>query len=319
MQRHSTFAYEAGLAFRSKEPGRILIVGGADGPALPETSGHWIVQRPSDLTSATDSFAARVGEWLRSVVEVEQSTPKGEVERLLAAREWKAALVAAVSLLEWRLKDLDLGSRGRERPGLSQLVLGVARAADFYDSPLFEEMMRTLRLRNEALHLQRPITEEEARAAAQAVDEVLQQVSQLGNLKPDLSHARPRPQDLKKHVPESVRDLVVERSPSKRVDLNMQFLQRCASALPVRLAIPSARPVVDIYPAALGKGGRLASFNVSSGRLAVFHKPALVAHWPDAEVVELNGKPNHLRIYLHSQLHVDQALQMVQQLMQQRL
>jgi hypothetical protein len=309
--------FEAGMAFRLKEPGRILIVNEPDTPLLSDISGHWVLRRPGDLTSATDAFVAEVRGWLRDVLGPVQRTAESEVERLLAAEEPRAAIVAAVSLLEWHLTaDLDLGHSGRRPTGMSQMVRTAAQIMRIEDS-LTEKVMQAVRLRNEALHLQRPVTQQEAEDVVETVNSMLSKVAEFRLAAMDKPYNADSEEEC---LPASVLRLVRQSAPSDRVELYTIFLKRCVADLGARVTAPSSgdRPNVNIRPPAGSTGGRLATLNASSGRLAVFLNPELAAECPGAEVVMVKGEPAHLRIHLQDDVRVGQALRMVQKCMQSR-
>ena len=79
----------------------------------------------------------------------------------------------------------------------------------------------------------------------------------------------------------------------------LDYLRHCIHELGARPAEPSTgtRPNVNVNAPVGVRGARLASFNVSSGRLAFRDlKPDELEHFPGAQVVSINDKPDHLKV-----------------------
>lgn len=90
-----------------------------------------------------------------------------------------------------------------------------------------------------------------------------------------------------------------------------EYLRRCVTELGARPEVPTSgsRPGININPPAGVRGGRLASIYVPSGRVAFRDlKPDEAADFDGAEIVENNGVPDHVKIYLHDDRAVEQAL-----------
>lgn len=70
---------------------------------------------------------------------------------------------------------------------------------------------------------------------------------------------------------------------------------------------------------ATGRGARLCALTLSSGRLA-FHSmaPELANEWADAEPVDINGQPTHVRIYLRGDEQVEQTVSMIKAVLEEQ-
>jgi len=107
---------------------------------------------------------------------------------------------------------------------------------------------------------------------------------------------------------------LLARAPRVHVIRYTRFLERCVEQVEAQLAPPESgdRAYVNINPPAGVRGARLAALTLSSGRLA-FHgmAPERAGDWSHAEVVNINGEPTYVRIYLHDDEHVEQAMEML--------
>ena len=101
----------------------------------------------------------------------------------------------------------------------------------------------------------------------------------------------------------------------------LDYLRRCVTELGARPAEPSTgtRPNVNVNAPVGVRGARLASFNVSSGRLAFRDlKPDELEHFPGAQVVSINDKPDHLKVYLGSADDLERAMSMTRAVLDRR-
>ena len=127
-------------------------------------------------------------------------------------------------------------------------------------------------------------------------------------------------EDREAALPEVVRRLVEGRAPKPDASRYLEFLERCVKELGAQLAVPKTgdRPYVNINPPAGRRGGRLASLNVSTGRVGFYAlDPEQVGQWTHAEVVTNNGQPTYLRLPPHQRSHAE-GLEMTQAVLDQR-
>lgn len=120
---------------------------------------------------------------------------------------------------------------------------------------------------------------------------------------------------------QAVRRLVEERAPKADAARYLEFLERCVAELGAQPVVPKTgdRPNVNVNPPARRRGARLAVLNVSSGRLAFNGlPPGELSRWAGAEVVEINGTPSHLKVYLAGDAQVEVGLEMVQAVLDRR-
>lgn len=115
--------------------------------------------------------------------------------------------------------------------------------------------------------------------------------------------------------------MVEERSPRAESARYRRFLERCVEEIGARPATPDTgdRPYININPPGGVRGARLGALTLTSGRLA-FHgmAPGLADRWPDAEPVSVNGEPSYVRIYLHGDDQLEQAMSMLRTVLEER-
>ena len=102
---------------------------------------------------------------------------ESEPERLIAAKEYRAALIAAVALLETRLgrvTGLEQGSSFR-RPPLAEIARRAASQGLINDDEQ-NTIVNSIRLRNGALHQDRHVTQNEAIEAVRVIMEVVRRL-----------------------------------------------------------------------------------------------------------------------------------------------
>lgn len=122
-------------------------------------------------------------------------------------------------------------------------------------------------------------------------------------------------------LPARVRRLLEDRAPRAKVALYRTYLERCVRELGAQPAPPGTgdRDYINVNPPPSVRGARLSALTVSSGRLALHSMaPELADRWPAAEVVTVKGEPSYVRIYLHDDEHVEQALDMTRTVLEQR-
>jgi hypothetical protein len=111
-------------------------------------------------------------------------------------------------------------------------------------------------------------------------------------------------------LPAEIRSFVEERTPTSEVQFRTEYLRRCIQELGLEVRAPkgSARPYLNVYPAAAGSIGRVAAIRPSSGRIAILVSPTAAADYPNAEVVRHHGDPVYVKVYARSNQAVDDAI-----------
>jgi hypothetical protein len=121
-------------------------------------------------------------------------------------------------------------------------------------------------------------------------------------------------------LPAAVAERVLANSPPSRLDLTTSFLERCMGDLGAQLAPPATgpRPYINIFPPAPYRRKRLGAVNPRSGRVHVELDPDLHERWADAKVVPETGDPRYISIYIESEGHIDQAIDMLRTVLRLR-
>jgi SIR2-like domain len=180
--------FELGLALGGHPPDAIMLVADEDplelagsravqdvlGPT--DMTGFSIAVRPRDLTEATDTLTHTITEWLkRHAAARVDLRGQSEPERLLANHEYRAALIAAIALLENGLSTGDLEPDVIRRISLADVVRRAA-SRGLIDEPDTSTILDAIRLRNAALHQGLRVTAGQAEAAVRVVMEVLRRL-----------------------------------------------------------------------------------------------------------------------------------------------
>jgi hypothetical protein len=169
--------FEVSLALRAHPKERVLLI--ADqGTLIPsDLEGFLIIYRPQDLTEAAEILSIRITQWL-SINATSAQENYSEPERLIAAKEYRAALISAIAMLEnWLnriLPDVDqresfhrLTLTGQVRQAINRGWISAAEASTLSDS---------IKIRNSALHQDAPVTERQASEAVRVILDVIQRL-----------------------------------------------------------------------------------------------------------------------------------------------
>jgi hypothetical protein len=172
--------FEVGLAVRAHSREKVLLIADQETPVPIDIAGFRIVRRPQDLTEAADIVASEIEAWLDS-----DSVPASigyrevsEPERLITAKEYRAALIAAIAMLEDRLArrfPAESYERSRRSYSLTDLVrqlvgLGLVDEADQ------DVLLSSIKLRNSALHQNAPVSERQAVDAVRVITHVIERL-----------------------------------------------------------------------------------------------------------------------------------------------
>jgi hypothetical protein len=155
---------------------RILVIAPA-GESMPsDLRGVLTLTRP-DIGAGDEAndFLRRVTEWFARAAEIYLPTLIEEPRRLLQAREYRAAVIAAISLLEVFLKnrlDVPTSFSGR-RVTVTSLLEEAHRQERLRNIPL-QRVTGWLRTRNQAVHSQMPVSRAVAEQIVRGVQQIVQ-------------------------------------------------------------------------------------------------------------------------------------------------
>jgi len=152
---------------KGRARGSVLFI--ADDTALlpADLSRVRVLRRPKDVAAFSDEFLDQFEAILSeatAALELSEA-PRAEPERLFSQREYRAAVISAVSLLESELaKRVD-----QDRPTHVRQLLKTAVGPEMVDPSDLAAVEEAILLRNAALHQNRRISQREARRAVSAI------------------------------------------------------------------------------------------------------------------------------------------------------
>lgn len=132
-----------------------------------------ILTRPQALSEDSE-FVQQLGRVFQTLSDEMGLAQNQEPRRLFEAREYRAAVIAAMTLLEATLRQrLSKQSwENLQRPTSLRQLLDRAAHARVVVEPR-EEILRWIRLRNDAVHTAKPVSKNEAEAVVEGVERIL--------------------------------------------------------------------------------------------------------------------------------------------------
>lgn len=164
---------EMGMAMARTEQSHIMLVL-EEGAQLPTSLRNvQVVVRP-DLTSIEiQPFLERFQEWIEERAAEVGPRLSDEPMRLLEAREYRAAIVSAITHLEASLRDrLDLPLSERKRIVSIRQMLELAREQRLLGKYESQQVLHWLKIRNEIVHTHAPVNLQQAREIVHGVREI---------------------------------------------------------------------------------------------------------------------------------------------------
>ena len=143
-----------------------------------EVDGVRVVLRPNVVSEDPEEFVQELAEALRTISAEAGGRRQAEPERLLAAKEYRAAVISAMTLLESRLREhLNKSPWPQLRNPMSmRSLLGIAREQEILDHQHATKLDGWMRIRNEVVHSS---TDVSRARAAEIVHGVLDLVARL--------------------------------------------------------------------------------------------------------------------------------------------
>ncbi|MCZ4520114.1 SIR2 family protein [Rhodococcus ruber] len=163
--------YEVAMAVAQKDASNVLLVLSESRPSVPSAlHGRFALMRPARFEVSPDEFVRHFRDWLSSVAQKEFSE-NAEPERLLRHREYGAALISAVSLLEVALSEIfAANARDSPRPTPLRSMLKEAERRDLFIS--VEEKLsieEAVNRRNQTIHTADTISGADSRRLVKAI------------------------------------------------------------------------------------------------------------------------------------------------------
>lgn len=166
--------YEASLAMQNRSPESVLIIADEKLSIPPHLASSHILRRPSDWIASPELLTYQFEDWFRKIAARRIEYQASEPERLLVAKEYRAAIIAAVSLLEVELVRHFESKRPIEFR--LQTIRALAQSAERVGLITLDERRRLdaiMRLRNEAVHRNVQVTREAASEAVRFIKSIV--------------------------------------------------------------------------------------------------------------------------------------------------
>lgn len=148
-------------------PSNVLVVASGHAPAWATASGAQVIVRPGETLDQPDELIDVLLDWFEKHASV-TPTRGVEAQTLLDQRQWRAALIAAVTELELALQKAPLGREVNDRVTINR-PMSLKRTLNDpslrIDDRLRERLIGSVSLRNAALHQGANVTAAQARRA----------------------------------------------------------------------------------------------------------------------------------------------------------
>jgi hypothetical protein len=124
--------------------------------------------------ASPESLAYQFEDWFREVATRRTDNQASEPERLLAAREYRAATIATVSLLEVELARYFEDKKPTDfRPQTIRTLIESAERSGLITSDERRQLDVAVRLRNEAVHRNVQVTRQQANETVRAIKAIV--------------------------------------------------------------------------------------------------------------------------------------------------
>jgi hypothetical protein len=171
--------FEVGMILSKEKQTKPLILISEDFATLPfDISNHLIIRRPSSFDENLDNFLSALDRTFASISSDITPTLEEEPARLLAKREYRAAVIAVFTLLEHELRQL-LESSGKKSfsPRLSIIqLIEFAAVNELIDKADFKEIRMYMNIRNSLVHTREDIAAIEAKKIVKTISNLAIQV-----------------------------------------------------------------------------------------------------------------------------------------------
>lgn len=166
---------ELRLALKRVDSSRILTIIPV-GASLPlDIREFRVLVRPETTSSEPEGFLDQVREWLMVAAQGYNPTLTGEPNRLLQIGEYRASVIAAITLLEsWLRGKLGESKISRRGPSNLKPMLEFAQEEGLLGNNSLNEIQNWLRVRNEVVHSPRSVSRAEATQIVRGVSGIVE-------------------------------------------------------------------------------------------------------------------------------------------------
>ena len=193
---------EARMALRRNEPGKLCVII-EEGASIPVEIQHSEILRESDLASEEDvfpsierqrikilrrpdlvsvevqQFLGDLEAWLREAADGLEPRLSSEPQRLLRAREYRAAVISAITNFEATLREKLEASLDRDgKLMFPREMLGAATKANLLTEVEARKILKWRRIRNEVVHHRASVPARTAQEIVSGVREIMDRLRQ---------------------------------------------------------------------------------------------------------------------------------------------
>jgi len=158
------------LAAKKLAPSRILVITPELASFPFDVQNITVITRPDVVSGDLEEFLFKVLAWFATAAERLQPSLADEPRRLLESHEYRAAVIAAITLLESNLRNrLDIPRISSTKSLSFRSLLEQAHAQNLLGNFPTQTVLEWLRVRNQVVHWQYRVTQEEAERIVQGV------------------------------------------------------------------------------------------------------------------------------------------------------
>lgn len=178
--------FEVGMVLSKEGMVKPLILIAEDDVSVPfDLAGHLVIRRPRTLDDESNAFSKALESAFAAAFRKLSPTLEDEPSRLIAKKEYRAAVIAAFSLLEHEIRqNMEIAGFNKlmTRSSLAQL-LELVNSREILEPKLYTQLRSHVALRNRIAHTRAEVSAQQARALVKDVALVVSKVREA-NLTP---------------------------------------------------------------------------------------------------------------------------------------
>ena len=154
---------------------RLIVIVTESEQVPPSAHDLIVITRPKKLTDNLEFFAQELENHLRSLADETGARRLAEPNRLFAAKEYRAAVISALTLLETSLRNRLNKSQWWQvrRPLALRSLIDIAIEQQVIDPGLRPQLDSWMRTRNEVVHSSKPLSKAQAREIVEGVMKII--------------------------------------------------------------------------------------------------------------------------------------------------
>ncbi len=154
---------------------RLIVIVTETAQVPPSVYDLIVITRPKKLTDNLEAFAQELENHLRNFATDSGASRMAEPNRLFQAKEYRAAVIAALTLLETNLRNrLDKSAWGQvQRPLALRSLIDRAIEQQLIQPELRQSLDSWMRTRNEVVHSSKPVSKAQAREIVEGVMNII--------------------------------------------------------------------------------------------------------------------------------------------------